>query len=193
MSLINDALKQAKQNQQTTPPAVPPLEFKPVEPGQQKSRQTSLLIVGLSLVIVAIIGLVAALAWFVSQKNSPVMMVQAATNRKPVAQTNPPPSKPVVVSDHSNESLVAETKPATVAETNTPLIEAVNAVVEAAKPAAPKLQGIFFNANNPSAVVNGRSVFLGERVGNFFVLGISPTTVTLANSSVTNVLSLSEP
>jgi len=192
MSLINDALKQAKQNQQSTPATPPPLEFKPVEAGQQRSRQSGLLIAGLSIVLIAIVGLTTTLAWFISQKNSPAVIVQAAANRKPITQTNTPVSKPVLVSDDSPAAGAPEMDSPTAAKSELLVPESIRTVAETIKPAPLKLQGIFFNANNPSAVVNGRSVNLGERVGAFFVLGISPSTVTLANGSQTNVLSLSE-
>lgn len=43
-----------------------------------------------------------------------------------------------------------------------------------------KLQGIFYTASNPSAIINGRTVFTGDRlVGGFRVERISPKSVTL--------------
>ena len=198
MSLVNEALKRAKQTQQANPPATPPLEFRPVEPGQSDGRRTSLLLVGLSLVIVAIVGMCGALVWYVSQKNGPALLVEASANyQQPLAATNTPkqpapkPMPPVTVVDPANTTpAVAE-----VIETSTnnePVVTGVAAAVEALKPAPLKLQGIFFNPKNPSAVVNGRTVYLGERVAGFFVLAVSPSSVTFANSTVTNVLSLSE-
>lgn len=199
MSLINDALKRAKQNQETNPPATPPLEFRPVEPAQGEGRRTSLLLVGLSLVMVAIVGMCAALVWYVSQKNGPALRVEASANPRSVAprtntpaQPAPKPKPPVTVANPANTPpAVTETvEAASVA--NEPVVTAVVAAVEPLKSAPLKLQGIFFNPKNPSAVVNGRTVYLGERTGGFFVLAISPTSVTFANSTATNVLSLSE-
>lgn len=199
MSLVNDALKRAKQNQDANPPATPPLEFRPVEPAQVEGRRTSLLLVGLSLVIVAIVGMCATLVWYVSQKNGPALLVEAAANPRPAApRTNAPAqpapkSKPpvMVVEPAMAATAVIETVQTAVTN-NEPVVAAVIAVAEALKPAPLKLQGIFFNPKNPSAIVNGRTVSLGERVGGFFVLAISPTAVTLANNTTTNVLSLSE-
>ena len=200
MSLINDALKRAKQNQDANPSATPSLEFRPVEPAQNEGRRTSLLLVGLSLVIVAIVGMCGALVWFVSQNNGPALLVEAAANpRSAVPRTNAPAqpapkSKPpvmVVEPAIAAPSATETVQSATV--TNEPVVAAVVAAVEALKPAPLKLQGIFFNPRNPSAIVNGRTVSLGERVGGYFVLAISPTAVTLANNAATNVLSLSEP
>jgi hypothetical protein len=199
MSLVNDALKRAKQNQDANPPATPPLEFRPVEPGQSDGRRTSLLLVGLSFVIVALVGMCATLVWYVSQKNGPTLLVEASANRQPVAprtnappQPAPKPTPPVTVVETTPAlPAIVETLSATNANT-TPAIDAIAAVSEALKPAPLKLQGIFFNPKNPSAVVNGKTVYLGERVAGFFVLAMSPSSVTFANSTATNVLSLSE-
>ena len=43
-----------------------------------------------------------------------------------------------------------------------------------------KLQGIFYTVANPSAIINGRTVFTGDRlVGGYRVERISPKSVTL--------------
>jgi cytoskeletal protein RodZ len=198
MSLINDALKRAKQNQETNPPATPTLEFRPVEPAQGEGRRTSLLLVGLSLVIVAIVGMCGALILYVSQKNGPALLVEASANyQQPPAATNTPTqpapksTPPVTVAAPANTT-PAVTELIETSATNEPVVTAMAAVVEALKPAPLKLQGIFFNPKNPSAVVNGKTVYLGERIAGFFVLAMSPTSVTFANSATTNVLSLSE-
>jgi len=186
MSLVNDALKRAKQNQDANPPTTPPLEFRPVEPAQGEGRRTSLLLVGLSLVIVAIVGMCAALVWFVSQKHGPTLRVEASVSQQQLPprtnapQPAPKPTPPVTVVEPA-------VTPATIEN-----LEPVVAASESLKPAPLKLQGIFFNPKNPSAVVNGRTVYLGERVAGFFVLAMSPSSVTFANSTATNVLSLSE-
>jgi hypothetical protein len=197
MSLVNDALKRAKQSQDANPPATPPLEFRPVESSQSEGRRTSLLLVGLSLVIVAIIGMCAALMWFVSAKNGSALQVEACADHQQPRTNAPaqpaPKAKPPVMVVEPAIAAPAEAEAAQAAVvTNAPAIAAVVTAVEALKPAPLKLQGIFFNPKNPSAIVNGRTVSLGERVGGFFVLAISPTAVTLANNAVTNVLSLSE-
>jgi cytoskeletal protein RodZ len=199
MSLINDALKRAKQNQEANPPATPPLEFRPVESGQNEGRRTSLLLVGLSLVIVAIVGMCGALVWYVSQKNGPTLQVEASSNQRqpsPVtnapAQPAPKSKPPVMVVEPAVAPSVATEIPQPAVVTNEPVVAAVVTAIEALKPAPLKLQGIFFNPKNPSAVVNGKTVYLGERIGGFFVLAMSPTSVTFANNATTNVLSLSE-
>lgn len=61
-----------------------------------------------------------------------------------------------------------------------------------AKPALPKLQGIVFNPRRPSAVINGKTLFLGDRVAGFRVVAIGPDSATLVSGGQTNVLMLEE-
>ncbi len=192
MSLINDALKRAKDAQQENPPATPPLQFRPVEPGQQSNPRQPWLLFGLALVAIAILGLSALLVRFLAHSDSHDLQVAARAVAVPVV-INPPVEAPPA--NVSSEAVVSTTPPARsepAAESNTNDVTVVAASAEAIKPAPLKLQGIFFNPQNPSAVVSGRSVYLGDRVGGFRVMGISPVAVTLVNTTATNVLSLSE-
>lgn len=192
MSLINDALKRAKEAQQENPPATPPLEFRPVEPGQQNNPRQTWLCFGLALVAIAIVGLSALLVRFIAQSGSNDLQVAARAVAVPVV-INPPVEVPAA--NVSSEAVDSTTPPASnepAAEPNPNGTPLVAAIAEAIKPAPLKLQGIFFNPQNPSAVVNGRSVYLGDRVGGFRVMGISPVAVTLVSATETNVLSLSE-
>lgn len=56
----------------------------------------------------------------------------------------------------------------------------------------PKLQGISFNPAQPSAVVSGKTVYVGDAVGGFRVTQISMESVTMVSALATNVLSLSQ-
>jgi hypothetical protein len=60
------------------------------------------------------------------------------------------------------------------------------------KPASPKLQGIFYRPTRPSAVINGKNVFIGSRVGEFKVRSITQENVTIVSATQTNVLSLEQ-
>ena len=62
---------------------------------------------------------------------------------------------------------------------------------EAPKPAPLKLQGVFFS-KKPSALINGRTVFVGDRVREFRVVAITPDKAILTAGGRTNVLSFSE-
>jgi len=69
------------------------------------------------------------------------------------------------------------------------------AVAEPPKPLPPvfRLQSIFFRAKNPSAVINGKTLFLGGRVGDARIVAIDQESATIVTSAgKTNVLLLSE-
>ena len=165
MSLINDALKQVKQSRQQNPPAnSPPLP--PVESVTQGN--------GNWLAPVMIILLVAAAGIFIGlslSKHAPaiagVPLAAAATNQPVKAVATTP-------------SLVANPPPGSHGVVMAPPL-----------PPEPKLQGILFDATHPCAIVNGKTVFVGDRVGEFRVAAISEDTLTLQSETETKVLSLS--
>ena len=194
MSLINDALKRAKQAQQENPPTTPPLEFRAVEPGQKENRRATLLVVGLSLVVTLIIGLAGLLIWFVSQAKPAPVPVAARVADAPLAPL--PQSTATTPTPTAQPTPLVTSKPNSYIERpddeNTNGVPVIAAITEAIKPSPLKLQGIFFNPGNPSAIVNDRTVYLGDRVNGFRLLAISPVAVTFANATATNVLSLSE-
>lgn len=187
MSLINDALKRAKQSQQENPPSTPPLEFRAAEAPPHRGGRTTLLMVGLAVVIFAIVGLSGLLVWYVTQSKSESLPVAARIADAPIA--------PLETAIPTVPSLTPapEPIPAYIERPDEPNTNGVPvAVIEPTVPPAVKLQGIFFNPQNPSAVVNGKTLYLGDRVSGFRVMGISPVAVTLVSASETNVLSLSE-
>jgi hypothetical protein len=55
----------------------------------------------------------------------------------------------------------------------------------------PKLQGILLSATRPCAIVNGKTVFVGDQVEGLLVTAISKGSVTLRSQTETMVLSLS--
>ncbi len=193
MSLINDALKRARQAQQENPPVTPPLEFRPVEAASRENRRTNLLAVGLTLVIMAILGLSGLLVWFVSQSRHPAVPVTA---REVVAPAAPPTNAALLSPPPPAAQDAGVLKPIVPQPEDLGLPNTNRVTVAIETPAVPpppplKLQGIFFNPQNPSAVVNGRTVYLGDRVNGARVIGISPVAVTLVSATETNVLSLS--
>jgi len=169
MSLINDALKNAKQTQVQNPPPIPPLQFQPVAPGQPNHARAPLLFVGLLLASILVLPLGGLVVWFVTQKSAAELRVAAKAVNEPV------PAAPATV----------------VVETETNALP-VTATIEPPQPLAPKLQGISFHPARPLAVVNDRTVVIGDHVGGFRVLAITRRSVTLVSATATNVLSLSE-
>ena len=57
-------------------------------------------------------------------------------------------------------------------------------------PAPLKLQAIVFNPAEPSAIINGKTLFVGDYIREFQVLAISQASATLADGSHTNILRL---
>ncbi len=201
MSLVNDALKRAKKAQEQNPPATPNLEFKPVE-AARPARDPWVHIVTAGM---AILGLVVILlAWrFVLQKPpSDELQVQARGLAKAPAQSTteaPGNIVPVSVPEASTPAPVAPPEPA-IAH-NAPTTEAAAstsaAVVPApetapAKPTPPplRLQAIFFNPANPTALINGKTLRVGDAFGELRVLAIDRESVDLSSLTQTNHLTL---
>jgi hypothetical protein len=179
MSMINDALKRAKKTQQENPPPTPPLEFKPVEPSQEGRSRPTLLMVAATLALIGLVALGALLVWAFAQQREANLQAQART-----AIADAPAASP----NYSSTVTNIVSGPPEGAQTN-----ALPAVAAVEPPKSElKLQGIFFNPKSPSAVVNGRTVYRGDRVSGFGVLAITPASVTLGNATETNVLSLSQ-
>jgi cytoskeletal protein RodZ len=204
MSLINDALKRAKAAQQPSLPA-PKLEFRPVSDsvpaGNSASRALLVGMLGLFLVV----GL---LVFRLASHTSVRSITANASSPAPVAAgVQPPTPAPLsTVQVTETPTLTTPSSPASPAPVRAaPLIaaavtsaadQATNtaAAPEAAspKPAAPKIQAIVFDPTRPSAIINGRTVFVGGKVAGGKVLRIDQDSVTLLAAGQTNVLTLEQ-
>jgi hypothetical protein len=213
MSLINDALKRAKEaQQQAASPLTPGPQLRPAEP-LPRARQGLGLTLPVALAALAL--LLAFMVWQLAQRQSPV---RAMTPPPPVPQEKAEATPAAIPGD------VAAAAPASVpAPVTVPAPEPASAPVAAAsptpasaqpppaasqtpvtpnpapmvEPVAPKppplrLQGIVFNPARPSAVINGRTVFIGDRIGEQRVLAIDRESATLAGGGQTNILSLEQ-
>jgi MSHA biogenesis protein MshK len=60
------------------------------------------------------------------------------------------------------------------------------------KPAPLRLQAIVFNPKRPSALISGKTLFLGDKLGDARVVAIDRESATLVGGGRTNVLSLPE-
>lgn len=204
MSLINDALKRAKQVQQEQPartepgPQLRPIEARPVE-----RNALALMLPAVALVI---LGLGCFVVWnSLAHKPQATTAAQfeqlsaaapaalptalpiesaASVATAPVAQFG---NSPIVVPTTSTASAFSQRE-----SSSAEVPSGTQAAVEAAtpKPAMPKLQAIFYHPTRPSAMINGKSVFLGDKVGELRVAAIDQESITLAGGSQTNVLTL---
>lgn len=110
-----------------------------------------------------------------------VVAVRAPGSTNSEAKRNP--ETPLAQGPDTNQTALASNG------TNTPAM-----ATEPAPPAPPplKLQGIVFNPKRPSAVINGRTVFIGDRVREMRVVAIGRDTATLAGAERKVVLTMAE-
>jgi len=194
MSLINDALKKAKQAQANAPARESAPQLRSPETDHPVRTGPSLFLPAI-LVAVGLIG--AALIW-VAMNNKPA----AKNANETVSQISPAlgNSEPVATLK-SEEPAAAPPAPALpVAVAPAPPVTAASPAVTESKPMPaaapvtppPKLNGIFYNPTKPTAIVNNKLVSLGSRVDESTVVAITQASVTLVGGGQTNVLSLSE-
>jgi hypothetical protein len=173
MSLINDALKQARRSQQNNPPSGQP----PLPPVESVSRG------GMNwFLLVAIVLLLAVAGFFTGlslTKHTPPP--PPPTTAPATMQATTPELSPI-----QQVEFVSNSPPVS---TNTP--SGSNAIAAVPPPPPePKLQGILFDPTRPCAIVDGATVFVGDRVGEFRVTAISKDKVTLRSGTETKVLNL---
>jgi hypothetical protein len=172
MSLINDALKRARQSQQVNIPGGPPL--RPVEP---KSGG------GMGWILLAVIILLVAASFFIGMSLS---------KRKPeMVATAPEISSPQEVASVTATAVSGVPTSAPAPASNAPPSVSINTQTAAIsnstpqpppQPPQPKLQGIIFTPPKPWAIVNSKTVYVGDSVGDFTVKEISRNAVTLENA-----------
>jgi len=152
MSLINDALKQAR----NTPPKSMPSTVPPPQPVVDKEPSHAIWWVIFCIVIALVVGAIFYIGWSTAHKTvltesvAPVddnsdsetgsLTVPVVTPR-PVEPTPPPPPPP--------------------------------------PQQLPKLQGIFYSPTAPTAILDGKTVHVGSKHGDYLVKAISKYTVTL--------------
>lgn len=219
MSLINDALRRAKAAQQRAPVrSAQNLEFRPVEAPQQVRPGRGRVVPA----VVAVCALLALFfVWQRSQKHESTgpqevraltpAAVHATATPQPalgdvtpavpvlVAQSKPAPETATGPAPVSNAvpPPVPETIPAPAGPTaaNPPESQATNPAaltLSPPKPAPLRLQAILFNPKRPSAIVSGKTLFIGDRLGALRLVAIDQESATLVGTDQTNVLTLSK-
>ena len=197
MSLVNDALRRAKQ--QTSQPApASSLRLRPMEPVPEthsvSPRTFPLVFITISVVVVAL----AITRWLnIGGPVEPAKPVWVSNPSAAVPASAPALpekiSQPVKVEATPNQELKPETKSESESGSEPRLDGAATiSAAPAPEPIPIRLQAIFFNTRRPSAVVNGKTVFAGSHVGEFQVAAISPETVTLISGATTNLLRFGE-
>lgn len=160
MSLINDALKRAGERPASVPSASELASgLHPAEERQRGFPVLAFLIVLIPVIAVGMWFLIKGLQLYEQPRPAPV---QSAVARAP------------------------EPKPAAAAIPTNPA-PALSAPQASAKPTY-KLQGIYWRPTRPSAVVNGKTVYVGDRVEKARITAIEQDSVTLDVEGESKVL-----
>ena len=199
MSLINDALRRASQAK-PSPPTEQAAET-PLRPADYPPRSPSWLYLALACVLLVLGGT----GWFWLRGNKPAESSAPMSNSVPVAAREFP-AAPVQASAANPTARPASTEPSlgqsmpkasitNIAPSSPAAIASIaptNALVVEAKPVFPsvRLQGIFFQASRPSALINAKTVFIGDKVASAKVTAITRDSVTLQWNGETKVLTL---
>jgi hypothetical protein len=222
MSLVNDALRRAKEvQQQAAPRPSSQFQFRPVEPEQRVQHRSSLIV---PFLLAGVAVLAFALVWQgsnvqtaaevkVARALTPSMVQAKVAPRSassPAATTTPAAVSPSEPSPPPQPEFIALSAPGgavtlAAADTDPPSTgtvakeqeaEAVNAAAltppPQPKPAPLKLQAIVFNPKRPSALISGKTVFIGDKLGEARVVAIDQDSAILVSAGRTNVLSLPE-
>ncbi|MGD0349700.1 MAG: hypothetical protein ABSB84_05210 [Verrucomicrobiota bacterium] len=161
MSRINDALKRAKRAQRQTlsgltplPPMAPKPSLPKLPPGAPRPGGI------IKWILPGVIGfLVVAACLFIGLALATRMTTKAVGEPKPLA--------------------VQQLKPAAIPAPNPAPNTPTPPPPSPPAPPEPKLQGIVYAPTQPWAIVDGRTVHVGDRLGEFRVKAISQRDVTL--------------
>jgi hypothetical protein len=183
MSLVNDALKRAQDAQKKGQPAAPGPQFRPAEPAPVQKRGMGIW-VPVVIALVAVAGLI--LVWQNRQKAEARQPLAEPKSAAPVATIleTKPPVQPAVAPAPAPAPVPAA--PAVAAETPAPA-----PVVSAPAPQL-KLQAIFYAPGHSSAIINGKTVRVGDNFRGFRVAALTQTSATLVSATQTNVMTLEQ-
>ncbi|HVV02115.1 MAG TPA: hypothetical protein VHH88_12180 [Verrucomicrobiae bacterium] len=196
MSMINDALRRAKAAQDNAPaPANDSLEFKPVDPavpspgGGSKRRATIVLtamLLAAGVVVLCIANREDKTAGNDISK-APVYAREAARPQSGATAPNAstPATRPASENTQNLPGTAASATVANNAGTNT-----APQVAVAPPPPEPRLQAIVYNPARPSAIVDGQTLFVGDKLGKFTVAAIDQQSATLVSSNGNKILTL---
>jgi hypothetical protein len=200
MSLVNDALKRAKEAQQPTP--APPISGPPFKEMEEPEESGNWIKSPITMAVVAIIALIViwqslrhnteasrgeADAAVVAARSNVTPETAPATAQHPAEPQPPAPASASTTAPPTNEVQVAA--PAT---TNSAITTAESQPVVVTPPVPPplKLQAVIWNPKRPSAIINGQTVFVGDAVRGLRVSAITRDTATLDGTANPEVLRL---
>ena len=196
MSLINDALKRA--NQTPGPPPLPPSETaRAFEPAPKPPSQIPIIIFPILLFFI-----LAFAAYFLvrggldRERKGALQSIRARQKAVVPPETEVEPAPEVAAPTPVEPKPVAKAPdtPSTPSPSVTPPVSPAPATTVATTPVVPngplKVQGIFYTAKNPAAVINTKMVHVGDQVGDAKVIAIDKDSVTLESDGRKKVLTL---
>jgi hypothetical protein len=214
MSLINDALKRAQEVQEATPPVLDTrTQYRPVEPQPSADPGRAWLppIAAILLLTAAVVG---GVHWL---RSSPKLNREAPSQAERADEADKAPAAvastpaPTATADQPDEPtqdtapsmataqpvVAAAPEPAPVSPQPTvvepPPAAATPQPVSATDPTAGlKLQAIIAHPQRPSAIVNGKSLFVGDRLGGLQLVSVTVKSVTFSGSGREHVIRLAE-
>jgi hypothetical protein len=160
MSLINDALKRAKNAQRkNTPSGVAPM--RPIEPKDEERDFSWILPVVVILLIVVAVFFIALSVSTHTAKN--IIATSDISTTQSVESVATPPSPPPAV---IGPAAIANVPPAPTT----------------------RIQGVVYDPVHPWAIVSGKTVYVGDSVDGMRVTEIAKNSVTLTGNGQTNKL-----
>ena len=176
MSLINDALKRAHESQGDSPPPAPP-SFPAAGPSDAGR--------GWALPTAIVMLLAAASLLIFSALFGHKSLKQVAPSAAAVAAAPSPPPEPAPAQAPSSALAARAVSAASPVPAAAPAPASNVAAVATAAPGTwdtfeylPRVQGIIFTPPHPVAIVNGKIVNVGDRVGRYQVKRITKFNVT---------------
>jgi hypothetical protein len=179
MSLINDALRRAREQQKKSPPKGPAPS--PVPAADTGHHWYFILFIVLLLIVAGILIFLATR----SHPGQPASLPSSHTT-----EASPPPTLPASIPPRAPAAPGITVPAPVVAAAAVATTSAPPPITVLAPPAGPRLQGILYNVAQPTAIISGKTVRVGSTVGGYKVKAIFPTEVDLIgpDQSVTNLM-----
>jgi hypothetical protein len=194
------------------------MQFRPIEPAQHPRNGLGLIVPAALAVVALLLALLFVWQWAQRRTAMGPREVRALTSPAAQATIAPqpatpspevvaaaaqpsPPAEPSLRPDALTE--VANLLPVTSSTTpaSPPLVQeqesndtrsAAIAPPPAPKPPPLRLQAIVFNPKRPSVLISGRTLFVGEKLGDLRVVAIDQESATLVGAGKTNILTMPE-
>jgi hypothetical protein len=172
---------------ESLPPALTP-DGEGAPPG--KSNKVQLI---LAMLLVLAVGIAAAVTFWEKKHVNARVDVSANEGRKAIL----PDATAIRAAEAAVTAITNRAAVATAPTTAVPAAPGTPAPPVAAAPPQPppkfpplRLQSIFYRPTNPSVMINGKTLYLGDEIQGVTVADIQPASVTLVLSGHTNILTL---